>query len=57
MEDRAYRIYISDVLKMIAEGDCSPTQRYIDLITKKKDTRTGEQIVEDIVKGAGLRLI
>lgn len=62
--DTAYRIYVTDALKVIGEntmsfggGSCM-TERYIDLIknNKVKDDRTGEEIAADFIKRAGLTL-
>ena len=60
-KDTAYRVYVTDCLKMIAENTANFAKgqymkmRYYDIITpKKQDTRTGDEIVEDIIKRAGL---
>ena len=56
-KDTAYRVYVTDCLKLITEntGNISLKSRYYDIIhPKKEDTRTGEEIVEDIIKRAGL---
>lgn len=60
-KDTAYRVYVTDCLKMIAENTANFSKgqymkaRYYDIITpKKQDTRTGDEIVEDIIKRAGL---
>ena len=56
-KDTAYRVYVTDCLKLIAEntGNISLKLRYYDIIYQKKvDTRTGDEIVEDIIKRAGL---
>ena len=56
-KDTAYRLYICDCLKLIAEntGNISLKLRYYDIIQpKKEDTRTGDEIVADIIKRAGL---
>ena len=48
---------MTDCLKLIAEniGNISLKSRYYDIIHPKKvDTRTGDEIVEDIIKRAGL---
>ena len=55
--DTAYRVYVTDCLKLIAEnsGNISLKLRYYDIIhPKKTDTRTGDEIVADIIKRAGL---
>lgn len=60
-KDTAYRVYVTDSLKLIAENTANFSKgqymkaRYYDIITpKKQDTRTGDEIVEDIIKRAGL---
>ena len=56
-KDTAYRVYVTDCIKLIAEntGNISLKLRYYDIIQPKKaDTRTGDEIVEDIIKRAGL---
>ena len=56
-KDTAYRVYVTDCLKLIAEntGNISLKLRYYDIIQPKKvDTRTGDEIVSDIIKRAGL---
>lgn len=56
-KDTAYRVYVTDCLKLIAEntGNISLKLRYYDIINPKKaDNRTGDEIVADIIKRAGL---
>ena len=56
-KDTAYRVYVTDCLKLIAEntGNISLKLRYYDIIQpKKEDKRTGDEIVADIIKRAGL---
>ena len=56
-KDTAYRVYVTDCLKLIAEntGNISLKLRYYDIIQPKKaDNRTGDEIVADIIKRAGL---
>ena len=60
-KDTAYRVYITDCLKLIAENTANISRgqymksRYYDVIRPAKvDTRTGDEIVEDIIKRAGL---
>lgn len=56
-KDTAYRVYVTDCLKLIAEntGNISLKLRYYDIIhPKKADKRTGDEIVADIIKRAGL---
>ena len=60
-KDTAYRVYVTDCLKLIAENTANISRgqymksRYYDIIYQAKvDTRTGDEIVEDIIKRAGL---
>lgn len=60
-KDTAYRVYVTDCLKLIAENTANISygqymkSRYYDIISPAKvDTRTGDEIVEDIIKRAGL---
>ena len=60
-KDTAYRVYVTDCLKLIAENTANISSgqyvksRYYDIIHPAKvDSRTGDEIVEDIIKRAGL---
>ena len=60
-KDTAYRVYITDCLKMISENTANISRghymkvRYYDIIHPAKvGNRTGDEIVEDIIKRAGL---
>lgn len=60
-EEKVYRVYVTDALKITVEntakfaGGSYIKARYIDIIEPKKvDTRTGDEIVEDIIQRAGL---
>ena len=60
-EEKAYRVYVTDALRLTVENTATYAggnyinARYIDVIEPKKvDTRTGDEIVEDIIKRAGL---
>ena len=62
--DLAYRIYVSDCLRIITKNTASLSKgeyidrRYIDaILPKKKDDRTAEEIVIDIIKKAGIEVI
>lgn len=62
--DLAYRIYITDCLRIIGENTANmgdgayiPT-RFVDIINPKPaDNRTGEEIAADIIKRAGIEVI
>ena len=60
-KDTAYRVYVTDCMKLIAENTANISRgqymksRYYDIIHPAKgDTRTGDEIVEDVIKRAGL---
>lgn len=57
----AYRIYVTDALRIVGENTARFASgnyikaRYADIIEpKKQDNRTGDEIVADIIKRAGL---
>ena len=53
--DEAYRIYISKSLQLIPQ-DKYLTKNYSDILKpEKKDDRSGEDIVSDIMLKAGLK--
>ena len=59
MEERQYRAYLTDALMIIAENTAKfargryLTQRWVDRF-KPVDNRTGDEIVADVIKNAGL---
>lgn len=53
--EMAFRIYITDSL-YYARREEMIGERWIDLLNKKVDLRTGDEIARDIIKGAGLEL-
>jgi hypothetical protein len=54
-EDNAYRVYVTDTLKMIAQGNLAPAVRYADLIDRTPpDPRSGEEIAADVIRRCGL---
>ena len=62
--DLAYRIYVSDCLRIISEntakigGGSYITAKLSDIINPKPaDNRTGEEIAADIIKKAGIEVI
>lgn len=61
IKDEAYRIYITDALKVISENTAKfasgqfMTKRYAELYdVPPKETRTGAEIAADVIKKAGL---
>lgn len=62
--DLAYRIYVSECLRMISEnaakigGGSYITAKFADIINPRHaDNRTGEEIAADIIKRAGIEVI
>ena len=62
--DLAYRIYVSDCLRIISENTAKLSQgtykaaRFHDIINQKPIVnRTGEEIAADIIKRAGIEVI
>lgn len=62
--DVAYRIYVSDNLRIIGENTAKNVagsyipKRYRDLLKKTpEDNRTAEQIIADTIAGAGIEVI
>ena len=62
--DLAYRIYVSDCLRIISEntakmgGGSYITAKLADIINHKPvDDRTGEEIAADIINRAGIEVI
>ena len=64
--DQAYRVYVTDCLKLITENTALaaqgnyPTKRFYDLLEEMKDPKpelSAEEIVDKIVKGAGLVVV
>ena len=61
-EDKAYRIYVTDVLRLISENTASSvggkyiTARFADVIAppKEEDNRTCEEITAEIIARCGL---
>lgn len=64
-EDDAYRIYITDCLQLIAEntakqvGGSYKTQRFYEIVYTPHtiDTRSAEDIIADVCKRAGIKVI
>ena len=62
--DLAYRIYVTDCLRMISENAASGGGRsymaakFEDVVNPKPvDNRTGEELAADIIKRAGIEVI
>ena len=62
--DLAYRIYVTDCLRMATENTAKMSQgsytavRFYDIINPKPvDNRSGNEIAADIIKRAGIEVI
>lgn len=62
--DLAYRIYVTDCLRMVSENTAKMSQgaytvaRFYDIINPKPvEKRTGEEIAADIIRRAGIEVI
>ena len=62
--DLAYRIYVSECLRMIGEntakvsGGSYMTAKFEEIISQKPaDNKTGEEIAADIIKMAGIEVV
>ena len=62
--DLAYRIYVSECLRMISENAASGgggsymAVKFEDVVNPKPvDNRTGEEIAADIIKRAGIEVV
>ena len=62
--DLAYRIYVTECLRMISEnvascgGGSYMAVKYDDVVNQKQvDNRTGEEIAADIINRAGIEVI
>ena len=63
-QEQDYREYVTDCLRQIAEntakyaGGQYLVERWADKLKQKpREPRTGEQIVADVVKNAGLKVV
>lgn len=63
-KELSYKIYVTNALKMVAENMAKysngsyPMQTWAEIIKPKPvDTRTGNEIVADIISKAGLTLV
>lgn len=58
VHDKMYKIYVTDVIKCIAESMGNEIDyRFIELIDSNTvDNRTGDEIALDIIKRAGLKV-
>ena len=55
-KDEAYRIYITD--SMFYQSDNKRLSiRYYDLMNKKAETRSANEIISDVIEKAGLKVV
>lgn len=52
-EEYTYRVYMSDAIHNYAQGKYS-NYRWADVLDMKIDMRSGNEIVEDVMRQAGL---
>lgn len=53
-EQFSYRAYMTDAFRLMGEN-MAPSQRWADLfLEEQKDTRSGDEIVLDVLKRSGL---
>ena len=64
MQEKAYKIYVTDSLRIIGEntakfaGGGYLKSRWADVVdSRPKEARTGEEIVAEVIKKSGLKLI
>lgn len=49
-DELTYRIYVTDVLKMLCEG-MAPDRRYADILLSKEEAATAEEIIAGLERG------
>lgn len=54
-EEEAYKNYMADSLFYSAQQK-RITSRFYDLLNNKVETRSGDEIVEDVIRRAGIRI-
>ena len=55
-KDEAYRIYVTD--SMFYQNDNKRLNiRYYDLLNKKIETRSANEIISDVIEKAGLKVV
>ncbi len=55
-KDEAYRIYVTDSMFYQSDNKRLNT-RYYDLINKKVETRSANEIISDVIEKAGLKVV
>lgn len=55
-KDEAYRIYVTDSMFYQSDNKRLNT-RYYDLINKKAETRSANEIISDVLNKAGLKVV
>ena len=55
-KDEAYRIYVTDSMFYQSDNKRLNT-RYYDLINKKVETRSANEIISDVLNKAGLKVV
>ena len=55
-EEYTFRVYMTDAAQAHLSGENKyPAARWADVIGRRIDTRSGDEIAADIINGAGLR--
>lgn len=49
-DELTYRIYVTDVLKMLCEG-MAPDRKYVDILLSKEEAATAEEIIAGLERG------
>ena len=56
VEQHAFRSYVSDLLKVMAESwNARVNYRYDDMISRPQEERTADEIVLDVMRRGGLK--
>ena len=57
MEEKVYRSYTGDMLKVIAESmGATVNYRLTDLYDKPKEQKTGDEVALEVIQRAGLKV-
>ena len=51
----AYKLYMSDLLFYYQDRSQQLTARFVDVLNKEVDNRTGDEVALDVMSKAGLR--
>lgn len=51
--EQSYRFYVTDALRMIAQGGVYPSQRWVEIIQPQPEI-DAEKVIKDTIEKAGL---